>query len=317
MMIQQLLSGADGDALPWEELIEEVVLAGIREQCDAARALCRTAFVTGSYVHGTFSRLRPNLNVYFIAWPDRSAELRLALARAVVQLRARLRERGVELAIDCHPYTVAQRDPKWLEQPTLTLTTKILDGAHAHNRYSLPPTIGLGWLAAHRVLWGEADALRALGFDRDDELGWLTALHEALGRYRNLLDHLPFALAWHDDPFLLAEESVRYAEEALKDGVAAALSVSQLNEGAQWPVLSAWRARGEEFYAAHYGPDGVVAVQRVAAMKERLAEPIIDIAEAEALWRHALEVWRVVWRRFCTRVPPTHGSWLTRVNAFV
>ncbi len=314
MLEQQLLAAIESPR--WETIIQELVLPSVRARA-AAEASCRAAFLTGSYVHGTFNRTRPNLNMYFVSRPRESDDLRLALADEWAHIRQRLREDGLELVIDCHPYTVSVRDAGWINAPTLTITTKVFDAAEEAHRYSLPPTIGVGWLMAHRILHGDATALHALAPGDDHELGWLTAIHEALGRYRNILDHLPFALPWNEHPFLLAEESVRYAEEAIKDGVAAALPTTALAEGAQWPVLQRWVETSRAFYAEHYGPEGVAALAEVTTLKESLGDVRFSTSDAIDVWRRALAVWHVVWARFCARVPVEHKDWLTRVNAFV
>lgn len=88
--------------------------------------------------------MRPNVNVYFIAVPGRAAIVRVALGRVLADTRRELQSEGVDLAIDCHPYTISQRDPVWIERPLLTLTTKVFGGEYESERFHVSSTIGLG-----------------------------------------------------------------------------------------------------------------------------------------------------------------------------
>lgn len=283
--------------LQWSVLIDDVLLSRITNYALAALDRVDTAFLAGSYVRGAWNRARPNVNVYLIAMPNRSAQVRLDLAGVFVAIRNELRGSGVDLAIDCHPYTISQRDPEWTSHPLLTLTSKVLAGEAADLRYSVSPTIGLGWYAGHRVLAGRADALDVFGVPPRRDAAWLLGVYEALSHYRNVLDHLPWALHRDTEAPRLLEESCRYAEEALRDGVHIGLNDDELAAGRNIEILRDWKLVGREFYAERYGERGLWACDTVERLKDRLGEPCTP-ADAESAWRDALEVWSVAWQQY-------------------
>jgi hypothetical protein len=284
-----------GTQLNWRGLIDGILLAGLTKYVLGHRGDVETLYLTGSYTRGTWNPVRPNVNVYFIAVPGRAPALRLALARIFAELRRDLREHGADLAIDCHPYTISQRDPEWLDRPLLTLTTKVLAGEDAAERYHVSPTIGLGWAATHKVLVGRDDALLVFSQPPARNASWLQGAYEALSCYRNILDHLPWALDGQAAPERLLEESCRYAEEALRDGVHIGLTDDELAAGRNIEILHDWAAVGRSFYLDRYGAAGGTACDIVAGLKAQVARQECDAGEAERAWLDALRVWQVVW----------------------
>lgn len=279
----------------WRGLIDDILLAGLMAYASGHRGDVDTLYLTGSYTRGTWNPVRPNVNVYFIAVPGRAPAVRLALGRLFAQLRRDLRKHGVDLAIDCHPYTISQRDPDWLDQPLLTLTTKVFAGEAAAERYQVSPTIGLGWAVTHKVLVGRDDALAAFRQPPTRDASWLQGVYEALSCYRNILDHLPWALDGQAAPERLLEESCRYAEEALRDGVHIGLTDDELAAGRNIEILHDWAEVGRSFYLDRYGPAGGIACDIVAGLKTQVARQQCDRDEAEQAWLDALRVWQVVW----------------------
>lgn len=303
------------------EVVNAMLVQPAVEFCRRQAQACEVCFLTGSFVRGTFDPLLPNVNLYFIAVAGRGPDLRLALATFYNDVRQRIRLRGFELALDCHPYTITNRLPERSALPQIVVTTKVMENKPDVPRLSLPPTIGGGWLTAHRVLWGRADALEHLRLTVRTNLDWFHGLHEALTRYRNLLDHLPWALPWREHPKLLVEESLRYAEEALRDALPVSLTEDELIAGLQFALYHKWDGGMVEFLFERYGEPGRWMNGAVHDLKERFAtDHAWTIEEAEAAWRMALQVWEIVWQAFCCRVReerPNEVDWLTRVNAFV
>lgn len=279
----------------WPRLIDEILLAKLADYASRNRADVETSFLTGSYTRGSWNPARPNVNVYFIAVPGRAALVRVALGRVLADVRRELRGQGVDLTIDCHPYTISQRDPEWIERPLLTLTTKVFGGENESERYHVSPTIGLGWFTAHKVLVGRADALSIFGRPPTRDQLWLHGAHHALSHYRNILDHLPWALDSQAAPTRLREESCRYAEEALRDGVHIGVTDDELAVGRNIEILHDWAQVGRSFYRDRYGEEGVVACDIVDRLKAQLANPCCDAETAEQACLDALRVWDVVW----------------------
>jgi hypothetical protein len=308
------------DAIDWTKRIE-CVINRLTRFCESRPDLVSTFFLTGSYARGQHSSNSPNVNLYFISVADRSFDLRVALAAEWDELRKWLWVDRLDLLIDCHPYTLSSRRSEAMDSPRLTITSKVLDAKHQANRYSLPPTIGLGWLRAYKILWGDTEALQCLAMRPRPDVDWFHALHEALTRYRNLLDHLPWAIPWLEYPNWFAEESFRYAEEAIRDGIPVALTSQELSDGFQFDLYHDWRREAPAFFKSRYGQLGEWAVERIGQMKSRVAQhDTWGCDEARAIWDDALKIWEMVWAKFCVRVHdecPAHDRWLTRVNSFV
>jgi hypothetical protein len=149
--------------IDWPRLIDEFLLRRIIDYARDNPDDVDTAYLTGSYAQGTWNPHRPNVNLYLIATPRRAEQVRLTLGRIFADVQRDLHAEDVDFTVDCHPYTISQRDPAWSDRPLLTLTTKVLAGEAAADRYHISPTIGLGWSAAHKILVGRPDAHGVLG----------------------------------------------------------------------------------------------------------------------------------------------------------
>lgn len=279
----------------WPRLIDEILLAGLADFAGRSSGDVEGVYLTGSYVRGSWNPERPNVNVYFFAAKGRAARVRWELGKIFVDLRRELRVQEVDLVIDCHPYTISQRDPAWRDRRCLTLTTKVFAAEQAEDRYGVSTTIGLGWHTTHRVLFGRADMLSVFGRPPARDRRWLHGAHQALSHYRNILDHLPWAVSC--SPRLL-EESCRYAEEALRDGVHIALTDAELAAGRNIEILHEWAQVGRAFYLDRYGEDGVTACDIVDRLKSELNAGRCAQDTAERAWLDALAVWDVVWRGY-------------------
>jgi len=298
--------------------IERCIVGPLSEFGLEPRNDCALVFLTGSYARGTHNKWSPNVNIYFVSKPGSAAEVRLRLGQVFDGIRAELRRSDIDFCIDCHPYTVAYR-PLGAAR-SITLTTKVMDSGVP--RWSLPPTIGLGWLAKYRVLAGEPGLLELIRIPPETSLEWFQALHEALGRYRNIVDHLPWALPWRQHPALLAEESLRYAEEAIRDALPVAMTEQELREGRQFDLYFKWSGGAPEFLAERYGAEGVWMDKAVSQLKAAYLDRDTrwTPATAEDAWRVAVAVCEIVWRKFRERVTAEHpadAGWMGRVNAFV
>lgn len=282
----------------WPRVIDGILLAGLVAYASSNREDVDTAFLAGSYTRGTWNAVRPNVNVYFLAMPGRAAAVRLSLATVFDEIRRELRSEAVEFTVDCHPYTISQRDPARCDRPLLTLTTKVFASDHAGERYHVSPTIGLGWSKSHRVLVGRADALAVFAQPPSRDRLWLHGAHQALSHYRNILDHLPWALDTADAPIRLLEESCRYAEEALRDGVHIGLTDEELAAGLNVQILHRWAEVGRDFYRDRYGERGVAACDVVDRLKLMAGASNCDREVAEQGWLDALQVWEVVWHGY-------------------
>lgn len=278
-----------------ESVLEQDVIDPIRRFAVTRPELVRTAFLTGSYVAGTWNRRRPNLNAYFIAHPYRDIELRWAAAELWASIRERVRGYGYTLLLDCHPFTVSSRLPAEADLPLITITSKVFEGEYAGNRYRLPPTIGSAWLPNIAMLAGDRADLECLrpAPTRDGE--WIRTLHRALSHYRGILDHLPWALDCRAAPSLLVEESSRYAEETIKDALALGLTAGELAAGRHTELLVGWQTRAAAFIAERFGPAGTRAAQRVAALKVAAAAGAATLDLALDSWRTAREVTDWAW----------------------
>jgi hypothetical protein len=135
-------SGEGVPVIEWATLIDDVVLAKIIDYALSQPGAVETVYLTGSYARGSWNPRRPNLNVYFIAAPGRAPRVRFELGTVFADVRRALREQSVDFVIDCHPYTISQRDPAWLDRPLLTLTTKVLAGEASQDRYNISPRSG-------------------------------------------------------------------------------------------------------------------------------------------------------------------------------
>lgn len=292
-------SGEGVPVIEWATLIDDVVLAKIIDYALRQPDAVETVYLTGSYARGSWNPRRPNLNVYFIAAPGRAPRVRFELGKVFADVRRALREQSVDFVIDCHPYTISQRDPAWLDRPLLTLTTKVLAGEASQDRYNISPTIGLGWFAAHKILVGSPEALSVFGRPPARDRAWLNGAHQALSHYRNILDHLPWALDWETAPQRLVEESCRYAEEALRDGVHVGLTDEELEAGRNIEILHDWARVGRDFVGDRYGEAGIAACGTVERLKAAVVAEHCDAATAEQAWLDALQVWSVVWEGYC------------------
>lgn len=305
-----------------QDAVRTIVTPGATKLCEINKDISRAAFLTGSFSRGSFDTWLPNVNIYFVAQAGKGPRLRLAVADWFEELRAGLASRGLFLEVDCHPYSVAEHVPQVERGSLLTLTSKVLE-ADTTPRLSLPPTIGLGWLRSFEVLFGDRDfLLKTLphpGLSHD--LDWFVSVHEALARYKGLLDHLPWSMPWHKSPELLSREALRYAEEAIRDAVPVCLTESELQAGMQFDLLHHWAGGADELLIERLGATGRRIVHIVASLKARAREADdVDAAQAKADWLAALEVWQGVWDAFTQLVEsecPQHSNWLSRVNAFV
>lgn len=289
---------ASTSRIDWQELVGSLVLPALVGFASGSGGRVETVYLTGSYLRGSWNPRRPNLNVYFVAADGHAPAVRIELGRRFHDLRTELRAAGVDLTVDCHPYTVSQRDPEWLDRPVLTLTTKVLEGEARHERYRIAPPIGLGWYRAHDVVFGRHDALDVFATPPVRDRAWLGGVHQALSHYRNVLDHLPWALDWLTSPHRLLEESCRYAEEALRDGVHVGLDDDELASGDNIRILHDWAVVGRDFFEDRYGEAGVVACDTVARLKAAVGEGTCTPEEAERAWLDALDVWSVVWEGY-------------------
>jgi hypothetical protein len=284
----------------WSQLIDDVLLVRLVDYANRSQGKVQTAYLAGSYVRGTWNPERPNVNVYFIASLGAAASVRGDLSRTFAEIREHTREHGVDFMVDCHPFTISQRDTAWLEAPLLTLTTKVFDGAYAdaQGRLLLSPVIGHGWWATHRVLHGDVDALRFLEEPSVRNEDWFRGAHAALCHYRNVIDHLPWAIdpAAHTERFV--EETYRYAEETIKDGVNFGSTDEEIADSSNFRILHSWAPVGREFYGERYGPQGVWAVDAVASMKTAMLRGGNSVDDALSLWHDAMAVWLVVWSQY-------------------
>ena len=120
-------------AVDWRSLIDDVLLRRLTDYAAGVPAV-RTVYLTGSYVRGMWNPERPNVNVYFVVDPAHTDEVRSGLADVFSQVRAETRIRGADFLVDCHPFTISQRDQEWGSHPLLTLTTKVFDAARLPER---------------------------------------------------------------------------------------------------------------------------------------------------------------------------------------
>jgi hypothetical protein len=283
----------------WPRLIDEIMLHNLVEYATARPDAVSTVYLTGSYARGSWNPRRPNVNVYFIAVAGRAPKVRAELGTVFAEVRRQLRAEGVEFTIDCHPYTISQRHPAWLRCPLLTLTTKVFDSEAAGERYFVSPTIGFGWFVAHKVLVGDPKALAVFARPPIRDEAWLHGAHQALSHYRNILVHLPWALDRETNPELLIEESCRYAEEALREGVHIGLTDDELAAGQNIDILHNWSRMGREFYLDRYGKAGAAACDAVDRLKGDVLTEHNGSSVAERAWLDALDVWAVVWDGYC------------------
>lgn len=302
----------------WRAIIDDVVLHALVAYAEAAGPAVRTLYLTGSYTQGRWNPKRPNVNAYFIARSEDATRVRSELSGVFSEIRRRTRERGVDFLVDCHPFTISQRDTDWMRAPLLTLTTKVFDESLGAERLGVSPTIGYGWWVSHRVLYGQPDALAVFASPPPRDEAWFRGAHEALCHYRRMLDHLPWAIDPEVDPHRFLEETCRYAEEAIKDGVHFGATDAEVADASELEVLHHWAERARDFYADRYGPEGVWAVDFIAALKESVLEPVHDPAQVRDLWQQSIQLWEVVWARYVAlageRRLPSH---LTQVLAWM
>lgn len=283
----------------WRRLIDDVVIHKL-VQSSRDEGKVETIFLTGSYARGVINTAGPNLNIYFIAVPARATSLRLRLAEIFTELRTCLREQGVELIIDCHPFTVSQHDSAWEAAPRLTITTKVFESelSTSSQRLGVAPTIGYGWWATHKVLLGEAGALDFLSEPPARDELWFAGASAALLSYRNMLDHLPWAIDPDSQTSLFMQEVTRYAEETIKDGVHFGLTDEEVVGGDALKILHDWDELAPAFFQARYGTGGYEAVRAVQRLKNAQRSRSVGRAEAIEAWRISIEVWTVIWAQF-------------------
>lgn len=307
--------------MDFKKIIDTCLIQTVEDYCQSKNAMVQTAFLTGSYALGSFNKQRPNVNIYFISSKGKSIELRWNIQAVWQKVRQLARKEGVDFLIDCHPYTVSYRDSTWRNYPYFSLTTKVFDGGDFNKRFNLPPTIGLGWIKKYKVLWGDETVFDSFKITPRPDIEWMQGLHEALSYYRNILDHLPSALPWYEWPALLAEESLRYAEESIRDGIAVTLTQDELVRGTQFEIYHNWKELSLPYFRERYGEDGVWAVKCVQHMKKCISTKESHTEEAaRQIWNKSLKVWQVIWNRYQQRVTEDMGdqySWLSRVNSFV
>lgn len=299
-------------------VIETFIIAPLQEA--SAVADCLVAFVTGSYVFGKQDPVNPNINIYFLVKDGAGPAFRLALADVFQSIRRTLRQQRINFCIDCHPYTVSYRELDFSH--AITLTTKVMEhktGASAP--WSLPPTIGQLWLNHIRILSGNDFFLQELSREARPDPDWFHAIHEALSRYKNILDHLPWCLDWVNHPALLAEESLRYAEEAMKDSLTLALHPEEINSDIRTNLYVHWQDGAAGCLAERFGEEGKWLAGTVAGMKARFrTEETWTVEAATEFWKTALAAWEIVWKKYQDRLLadiPAPASWMKRVNAFV
>lgn len=301
------------------EFIESYIVKPTALLCTANSDLLETCFIPGSYAFGDYNERLPSINMYFIAAPRKAAHARLLLSDHYSVLRKRCRSAGYDIALDCHPYTVAVRPAFSSSYRCIEITSKVMDAGL--QRLSLPPTIGGLWVEKYILVYGSDAAVRSLRTRIETNAEWFQAIHEALSRYKNILDHLPWALLWHDEPKLLVEESLRYGKEAMRDGLTIILSQSDLDMGRQSELYYSWKTDGSRFMSEHYGEDGAWMNTTVERWKQRLSsEAAWSRSDAVGCYLDAIKIWEVVWNKFCERVKnerPSEAAWMTRVNAFV
>lgn len=284
-------------AVDWRSLIDDVLLRRLTDYAAGVPAV-RTVYLTGSYVRGMWNPERPNVNVYFVVDPAHTDEVRSGLADVFSQVRAETRIRGADFLVDCHPFTISQRDQEWGSHPLLTLTTKVFDAARLPERLGVSPTIGYGWWLSHRVLHGDESSLAVFEVPPPRSEAWFRGAHAALSRYRAVLEHLPWAIDPRLHPGWFLEETCRYAEEAIKDGVHFGVTDEEVVGAGETAILHDWPAVARDFFLGRYGPDGAWAVDAVARCKAAVLACEVSPAEAMAHWRDALRVWDVVWSQY-------------------
>lgn len=298
--------------------IEDLIIAPLQQA--AIAPVCLVAFATGSYVFGKQDPVNPNINIYFLVEDGAGPAFRLALAKRFQSIRHALRQQRINFCIDCHPYTVSYRELDFSN--AITLTSKVMEHKSGDSApWSLPPTIGQLWLNHVRILSGDEGFLAELAREAKPDADWFQAIHEALSRYKNILDHLPWCLDWATYPELLVEESLRYAEEAMKDSLTLALRPDEINSDIRTNLYIHWKEGAAGCLAERFGSDGKWIADTVAEMKSRFrTEQIWSVEDAATAWKTALKVWEIVWEKYQARLfadAPTAPSWTRRVNAFV
>ncbi len=298
--------------------IEELIITPLRKA--ATTSACLVAFATGSYVFGKQDPVNPNINIYFLVEEGAGPAFRLVLAEQFQSIRRALRQEHINFCVDCHPYTVSYRELDFSN--AITLTSKVMERKTGDSApWSLPPTIGQLWLNHVRILSGDETFLEELAREARPDADWFQAIHEALSRYKNILDHLPWCLDWATYPELLVEESLRYAEEAMKDSLTLALRPEEINSDIRTNLYIHWKEGAAGCLEERFGADGKWIADTVADIKSRFRTELTWTAEdAATVWKTALHVWEIVWNKYQARLlgdAPSSPSWTRRVNAFV
>jgi len=292
-------------AVGWRSLIDDVLLRRLTDYAIGVPAV-RTVYLTGSYVRGMWNPDRPNVNVYFVVDHAHTAEVRAGLAEVFSQVRTETRNRGVDFLVDCHPFTISQRDEEWGSVPLLTLTTKVFDARRLPERLGVSPTIGFGWWLSNRILHGGEDDLAVFEVPPPRSEAWFRGAYAALSHYRAVLDHLPWAIDPRLHPGWFLEETCRYADEAIKDGVHFGVTDEEVISAADTAILHDWSGVARDFFLERYGPEGGWAVDAVAGMKAAVLDGEAGPSEAMAHWRDEVRVWDVVWSQY-TSLARSHG----------
>ncbi len=277
------------------------------------------AILTGSFLRKLHDRPNPNVNIYFFATQERACEVRLKLARFLESRAQHLEERKIGLRIDCHPYIVTRDRETPDRVGCITLTTKVLECSKDAARFNLPPTIGHSWGISCRVLHGNPAIINELAQIPATPAEWLSSSHEALVRYKGIIDHLPMLATPEAQPVFLAKESIFYAREALRDLVAIATPFEGLDYAEHFVWLNSKREK-ELFKTLGWG-DVVQVSDAVDAWHKALVDGRRPTPqEARGAWELANETWQIAWKKYSARAKATLGEdmpWLLRVNAFV
>ncbi|MEN0648045.1 hypothetical protein NSQ82_03200 [Caldifermentibacillus hisashii] len=289
----------------WDEIIENNVIDSIKEFCSNNIKYVSTCFITGSYVRKEYNIKSPNVNIYFISKENQRLSLISKLSYLWKVIEEKLEYNNVQLHIDCHPYTLSFRDIKFNNK--ITLTTNVFDLSQNNEKYNLP-TMGPGWMKNHEIIFGTSDDLAPLKQPLEKNHIWFNAVHEALTYYKNMLIHLPWALDWIENPYLLIEESTRYAEEALKDGINIALDYKELHNNKNLELLHLWQTQAKSFFEERYQDEGVWAFNKVDEMKKINSDTEITAEMAISIWEDSLKVWEIIWKKYCKQAEEYLGD---------
>lgn len=293
-------------AVGWRSLIDDVLLRRLTDYAIGVPAV-RTVYLTGSYVRGMWNPDRPNVNVYFVVDHAHTAEVRAGLAEVFSQVRTETRNRGVDFLVDCHPFTISQRDEEWGSVPLLTLTTKVFDASRLPERLGVSPTIGFGWWLSNRILHGGEDDLAVFEVPPPRSEAWFRGAYAALSHYRAVLDHLPWAIDPPSSPRLVpgGDVSVRRRGHQRRGPLRRHRRGSDLRSGYSDPPRLVRRGPG---LLPSSGTVPKVAGPSTPnlGMKAAVLDGEAGPSEAMAHRRDAVRVWDVVWSQY-TSLARSHG----------